>query len=537
MKCNFCKKLFLALALFSGLVAYANDVPKSIEEKLRALDKAIEKADEYEQVRLTRIHNIEDELEDDNLDDVHRYNLYEQLYTVYWAYQYDSCLDVLEQMEALCRKMDKPSLLTDVLLKKALLLCKAGLFMESRQIVNEQIDTLSLNRGQLVEYYNYCLCFYIDYGEYLQNNGLASDLNRVLEYYGNRLLELANGNEHLLGNMRVRQLIVTRQIDKADSLNSILIRSSVPYSHEYAINTYYQAEIFELQDDTPHRIECLIESAVSDLVNAVKDNASLCCLAVELFELGDLSRAFKYMQTSLDDAIFFNSQLRPWQVSRSLPDIEKAYLASEQIHKKDMRSMLILAIVISLLLLASLIALSVMLRKQHNALSEVKLLNQKVADYSVSLEQSNNKLQQALCEADKSNRAKEEELALYLSMCSSYIGKLKKYLNRSEIEAELKYFYDTFDDAFLKIFPSFIDDFNALLKPEGRIVPHKGELLTTELRIFALIRLGITQSSSIASLLRYSVNTIYNYRAQVKNMALSEREDFEERIKNLGNSR
>lgn len=535
MNFNLCKKLFVLFAIFAGSAASATDIPMSIEQKLNLLDETIEKAGEYEQARIARIRSIEEELKDDSMDDVLRYNHYEQLYSAYWAYQYDACINILEQMESLCRKMEKPSLLADVLLKKALLLCKSGLFMESQQIVDEQIDTLSLNRSQLVDYYNYCLCFYIDYGEYLEHNGLDSDLSQLREYYGRKLMELGSENEQLFGQMYVRHYIEAGDLERADSLNRCLIRTCVPYSHDYAINYYYQAVICEENDDVSGRIDCLIESSISDLRNAVKDNASLCCLALELFARGDLARAFKYVQVSLDDAIFFNSQLRPWQVGRSLPTIEKAYLENEQNHKKDMRSMLILALSISVLLFASIVCLMVVLRKQRLALSEVKLLNERVADYSASLEQSNNKLQLALAEAEKSNRAKEEELALFLSMCSSYIGKLKKFLNRSEVEAELKFFYDTFDDAFLKIFPSFIDDFNALLKPEGRIVPRRGELLTTELRIFALIRLGITQSSNIASLLRYSVNTIYNYRAQVKNMALSDREDFEERVKNLGN--
>ena len=92
-----------------------------------------------------------------------------------------------------------------------------------------------------------------------------------------------------------------------------------------------------------------------------------------------------------------------------------------------------------------------------------------------------------------------------------------------------------FDKAFLKLYPKFVEQFNGLLREDARIELKKGKLLNTELRIFALIRLGITQSSDIASMLRYSVNTIYNYRAQIKNSALGDRDNFEERIKEIGN--
>ena len=137
-------------------------------------------------------------------------------------------------------------------------------------------------------------------------------------------------------------------------------------------------------------------------------------------------------------------------------------------------------------------------------------------------------------ELSEANAAKEEYLGLFLSMCSGYLDKLKKTISREQYDAELKTFYKTFDTSFLQLYPTFVEDFNALLKEDCRISVKEGELLTTELRIFALIKLGITQSSHIASLLRYSVNTIYNYRAQIKNAALSDRENFEELVRNIG---
>ena len=162
------------------------------------------------------------------------------------------------------------------------------------------------------------------------------------------------------------------------------------------------------------------------------------------------------------------------------------------------------------------------------------------------------RLDAALSEA---NAAKEEYIGLFLTLSSGYIDKIKKYQSNVRkkviagqydeviaetsshklIDEELKRFYELFDQAFLKLYPHFVSQFNELLRPEARITPKKGELLTTELRIFALIRLGITQSSQIAAMLRYSVNTIYNYRAQIKNAAIENREEFEEKIRHIGN--
>ena len=143
---------------------------------------------------------------------------------------------------------------------------------------------------------------------------------------------------------------------------------------------------------------------------------------------------------------------------------------------------------------------------------------------------------------------------MFVSLSSDYIEKTKKYQSsvrkmivngqydeilaeissKKLLDEELSLFYKLFDQAFLKLYPNFVEQFNALLRPEERIQPKKDELLTTELRIFALIRLGITQSSQIASLLRYSVNTIYNYRAQIKRGAIGEKEEFEDKVRLLG---
>ena len=149
---------------------------------------------------------------------------------------------------------------------------------------------------------------------------------------------------------------------------------------------------------------------------------------------------------------------------------------------------------------------------------------------------------------------KEEYIAIFLTMCSEYIDKIsgikrsvrrmlrdgkidelkKEFLAAAVDDRELKVFYRNFDMTFLQLYPTFIDDFNSLLDKEARIEPKKGELLTTELRIFALIRLGIRDSSKIAALLRYSATTIYNYRSKIKGHTLVSREDFEERIKTIG---
>lgn len=172
--------------------------------------------------------------------------------------------------------------------------------------------------------------------------------------------------------------------------------------------------------------------------------------------------------------------------------------------------------------------------KDKASADDIRKKNQQLLLYTKSIEEAENNLRKTNLDLVEANAAKEEYLGLFLSMCSGYLDKLKKTLSRDQYEAELKIFYKTFDTSFLKLYPTFVEDFNSLLKEDQRISLKDGEMLNTELRIFALIKLGINQSSHIASLLRYSVNTIYNYRAQVKNAVQEDRENFEEMVKKIG---
>ena len=253
--------------------------------------------------------------------------------------------------------------------------------------------------------------------------------------------------------------------------------------------------------------------------------------------LQDTDRAFRYIRQSLDDAVFYNAKLRKVQIATALPMIEKAYSDNKARQDKEKRRYINWITTIAILLLMiCVVAIRFYYKGRLNA-KEIENKNTQLAEYYKSIEAAENHLKMANLELVEANAAKEEYLGLFLSMCSGYLDKLKKAQGREQYEEELKKFYRTFDTSFLQLYPTFVEDFNSLLQEESRMTLKDGETLNTELRIFALIKLGITQSSHIASLLRYSVNTIYNYRAQVKNAALSDRENFEESVRKIGSKR
>lgn len=214
-------------------------------------------------------------------------------------------------------------------------------------------------------------------------------------------------------------------------------------------------------------------------------------------------------------------------------------------------------ITISLLFVALLIFLVQKMRRTRQlriASQKLEEMNRQLEEYIALLSQQNAKERQLSADLSEANAVKEQYIGLFLVICSNYIdqfksfhNKMRKKLSKGSIEslqAELdsspifeeaeKEFYANFDNAFLNLYPTFVSDFNALLKEEAQITLKNPRTLNTELRIFALIKLGITDSSRIASLLRYSVNTIYNYRAGVKNNARYSRDDFEESVRKIG---
>ena len=185
---------------------------------------------------------------------------------------------------------------------------------------------------------------------------------------------------------------------------------------------------------------------------------------------------------------------------------------------------------------------------------QLSTLNTQLSTQKEELSQLNAQLSTLNSQLSESNQVKEEYIGRFMSLCSQYIDKLddyrkmvnKKMKNKeldelyrlsksSELkEQEVEELLQNFDSVFLHLFPNFVNDFNALLQPEMQIHPKSENRLVTEIRIFALIRLGIEDSSKIAEFLHYSVNTIYNYRARIKNGALDNRESFERRVKMLG---
>lgn len=525
------------------------------------LDNMLDAADGYVNARYAHIRSYEAMLNNHELSPMQQYNIYSDLYNEYFAFQFDKAVESLDRRYDLAQSMGSRELMMDVQIDRAMLYTTSAMFLEAEEILEKGIDTLNLQHNQLIDYYSAQHRFHCDFWHYTSDGEVRNRSGQKRAYYRSRLLALMDKDETLHKVITIRNYTENGCWEEADKLNRTLLGTLSPDQHEYAMYAYDQARICEALEQHDEMIEWFARSAIADIQTATKDNASLCSLATVLLECDDIDRAFRYITISLNDALFYNAKLRPWQISGVMPDIERAYQAKQRLQSEELKHQeehsRHLAIIISILaatLLAICCYMAILLSRRNKDARKIGEMNERIGNSNIELQTLNDKLAAINIDLREANAVKEEYIALFLSMCSDYIEKLttlqrnvrrklsqgkgaeleREMSSSSIMDEELQNFYDMFDNAFLHLYPNFVDEFNALLKPETRVEPKRGERLNTELRIFALIRLGISDSSRIAALLRYSVNTIYNYRARTKSNAIGDRDSFEERIKTIG---
>lgn len=336
-----------------------------------------------------------------------------------------------------------------------------------------------------------------------------------------------------------------------------------PDDRDMGYVAYSISDIYRQINDEEKEKQYLIISAIADLKNSVKEYISLRRLATLLYEEGDVNRAYQYMRKSMEDATFCNARLRIIEVSDALPIIDKAYDSMQ----KSERTYILCGFVLVSALLLLLAMMVVYTRKQlkkialarraledsNKSLNEMNVqlnsLNSQLSSTNGKLNDANAALQETNGSLFESNKIKNIYIMEFMNKCSAYIDKLDGYrrsLNKLAaaghlqelykrlksnvlIEEEIEEFFEDFDRIFLKIFPNFVMAFNGLMKPEEYIQPKKAGRLNTELRIYALMRLGIVENEKIAAFLRCSRQTVYSYRSRIRLRSIYP-DDFEDRV-------
>lgn len=537
--------LLLSVCFASGTFGNVN-----LDSLLRVLDETILNNQAFLLKKMVRISGLNERLNHIPPLSGDCYELNMELYREYKSFICDSAIHYLDRNITLARKMKDVKRENASQLELSYLLSSSGMYKEAVDVL-DSVSRSTLEPQQLVKYYT---CFDRAYGElgyYTQHKAVAGYYWQIAQLNKDSLYMLLDpqSDDYLI--LQETLLRDNHNYAEALQLNDARLKNTKFGTPQYALVTYYRSLIYHHTDDKRQEMAYLALSAISDIESATKDHASLWMLAQLLFESGDVERSYQYMRFSWSDTKFYNARLRSWQSADVLSLIDKTYQAMIEKQNSRLELYIILISVLLFLFIGALLYIYRQMKRLSVARNHLQTANDQLNKLNEDLQQMNLCLQSTNADLSESNQIKEEYIARFVKLCSTYINKLDSYrrmvskkisdgrvaevlkITRSQdaMDAELAELYTNFDTAFLHIFPDFVKKFNALLLPDDQIVLKRGELLNTELRIFALIRLGIEDSSQIAEFLRYSVNTIYNYRSKVKNKAGGCREEFEEQIK------
>ena len=529
------------------------------EELYRSLDEAIVQAPDFVKKREQRIDVIKQRLQN-VANDEERYLLTCNLFNEYMPYKSDSAAKYIYEAILLAEKRGNKSQLCHTRSLLAFLCSSTGQYVESKQIL-DSTDISGVDREALGQFYKSLAHVYGEMAYYSNIPKLKNEFFAKQDEYTEKIYETLPPSHDFYLQRKEQECYKKGDIEGALRYNDKRLENVSPDSHEFAIVAFYRTMDLRMAGRPKEALSWLTKSAICDVHNAVMDQGSLWELANLLAQEGQLERARVYINFAWECANTYSTHMRSWQISPILSSIDRQY-QNEIEHTNSMLTNMTIAVSILLIILAVLLLYEYRRRRQlkeaHNELSEknaqTKSLNEELLQANLALDDTNRQLKTLISQLNEQTRVKEVYVGRFMSLCSDYIDKIddfRKRVNRMVKGREYEELYRltkstdmktqeiedlcaNFDNAFLHLFPNFITDFNALLRPEEQIeVPGEYKLNTT-LRIFALIRLGIDDSSRIAKFLHYSVNTIYNYRARVKGAAITRRDDFETRVKNIG---
>ena len=479
-----------------------------------------------------------------------RYSSLRRLYEEYSAYQYDSAYAYVSQCINLAMAMGNESLLNESRLNLAHILSTACLMDKARSTLN-QIDTTRLTPSQLVVYHRTLTDLLIYQAEYMQGTQYAEEY--VQQLIQVRRSAIAVNIPHDNINYLITQAECyadNNQYQRAIDLLAKLVGDYHSGDRMYSIITSTMSFYYSQLGDKEQQMQYLIKSAESDLEGCIRENTSLRAIADRLFDEGDIDRAYRYMRVAVDDANFYGTRLRNIQAAHIVPKILTAYQTKQERNHRNMMWLLGIISVIAAMLVVGVIAIYQLLKRYRRLNEQKKAINEQLHQVNVQLGDTVEQLHESNGLLREREKLKEEYIARFLTLSSRFIDRgeeqrkamYRLYRDRKteDLARALKsthfgnenaqLFYENFDNAFLNIYPTFVDEVNKLLQEDGKIEVKQGKRLTTESRVLALIRIGITDNQSIAAILRASLTTIYTYRSKLKARAIN-KDDFEAQVK------
>ena len=561
--------ILIVCLLFPAYVC-ADTSKHALEENrklLHSLDSLLEQQDLFVRVKEERIKQLK--MQYSRVKDVKElYAMNRMVYLEYRVYDADSALHYINKNIQLAQQTNNRTWEVVSLLEQSFVLTSSGLLTEALKAVSD-IQPEELPQNLRSEYFGRLCTLYSRLRDYSsENSQLSEHYNNLQKAFRDSVYLTATPDELRYWNCRAWLYLGTPEIEPVKQAFEENKQTLSNDSRKYSIATYNLSAIYRSENNESKYLENLILSAMADIRSVNGDIGSLQEIAEYLFKHGEIDRAYNYILYCSQKAMLFHNRVRIVKMSHLQNQIYKAYQEQSRTQQKRLQASLIAVSFLFLVLIGAFLFIRKQMRRLKEANLKLDSTNQKLSvnmdalstahqrleEVNMQLKDLNTQLQEVNDQLRESNYVKEEYIGYVFNICSTYISKLEEFrknINRKlkvgqieDVKAmtdssatasnELKEFYQNFDTIFLHLYPDFVGDFNALLLPEERIELKEGELLNTELRIHALIRLGITDSVKIADFLHCSAQTVYNTRLRTRNKSIIPKEDFINAVKKLG---
>ena len=550
------------ILLFSIIIlsACSNHTDKDIDEQnaglYQQLDSLLDRQQDIIADKEKHIKTIKDGIKSSFKTSEYEYSFNNQLYDEYMAFNFDSAHHYISRNINLLKKEDgsafglmqklTPDLEASSRIRMAHILAVAALFGKAENIL-DAVNPENLSNERKVEYYDQCGELYLYRSELAQYTPYFKEYIDSAQYYRQLILQIAprNSFQYIFNN--ATYTCEKGNIDKGIKLLEGHLKTLKQGDRRYSIVASTLAYFYSKKKQPQMQEHYLLLSAISDVSGSILENNSMRELSTILLKKKNFRKAFAYLQHASKDARTYGSRLRSLQAARMAPVVIQAY-DDERSHTLHRTNMLLAIIsVVSLLLIGTVVYIVLLAKKRRLANSKIQQMNKELSDHNQEIRQLNQQMKEA-------NHIKDEYIGRFLELCSAMLHngeERHKQLNRlarehkiDELYAEMKsmkpinkgkdQFYTNFDTAFLNIYPNFIGEVNKLMEDNAQFDQQgDNEKMNTELRVLALIRLGITDNQKIADILRSSLTTIYTYRSKMKARA-KDKDSFEGNVKSIG---
>ena len=546
------KAIFLSfIFIFLTIISHASALSDSL---MNELNIAINQYPNYDHKNLREISRLKNSLyAATELDK--QYNIHVQLYEAYKYYNYDSAVYHAKKLQKFAEFKSDPSLLADVKIKLVFLMLSGGMFKESFDSLNI-ISIKGVSANIIAEYYLLKARCYYDLADFNNDFTYSPLYNTLANKYMDSALSLLptkSFNHNYFSGLR--DFKIGKTDEALIKLKNLIGSENLSY-HEFALSASMIGGILIKQGNTEKARDYLIQASIADIKSSTKETLALLHLAGIIYKEGNIEHALLYIEKANEDAAFYKARLRKVQIGSILPLIEGEMINTIELQKKKLINSLLLLVLLVLLLTGFAIIIIMQVKKLKVArfnLLEANLkqlqINEALQESNLLKEKYNDQLKFINHQLSEANKIKEEYIGYYFSMDTAFVScieiliqaidkkvnerkweDIKALINTVDLKTEKEELLSNFDKVFVRLFPDFLAQINTLFKENDQIILKENQLLNSELRICALIRLGINENEKIAEILDYSINTIYAKKTKIRNRIIASKDDFEKKL-------